>query len=317
MTTALKHTPFSGTLSTSRRIRNRLATILMFLAFVVAAVPLIVVLVTLVTKGAGLIFHSDWWTQDIPSNVAASALADKADQFGITPTATVSTEVVYGMWPAIYGTLLTTALAAVMAIPLGVMAAIYLNEYGGKGRVASTIRFFTDVMTGVPSVVMGIFIFTVWVVPLQEAGRSAFAGSLALGCLMLPVVVRSTEEMLRLVPDSLRQASAALGAPKWRTIVKVVLPAALPGITSGSMLAVARAAGETAPVLFAIGTVSAVNYSLSGPNTTLSAQIFSNATQPGGESIAWGAALTLILIVVVLTLIARFITSKFSVRVDG
>jgi len=264
-----------------------------------------------------LILHIDWWTKDIPSNVAASALADKADEFGVVPTATVSSEVVYGMWPAIYGTLLTTALAAVMAIPLGVMAAVYLNEYGGKGRIASTIRFFTDVMTGVPSVVMGIFIFTVWVVPLEAAGRSAFAGSLALGCLMLPVVVRSTEEMLRLVPDSLRQASSALGAPKWRTIAKVVLPAALPGITSGSMLAVARAAGETAPVLFAIGTVSAVNYGLSGPNTTLSAQIFSNATQPGGESIAWGAALTLIAIVVVLTLIARFITSKFSIRVDG
>jgi phosphate transport system permease protein len=147
-------------------------------------------------------------------------------------------------------------------------------------------------------------------------GRSAIAGALALGCLMLPIVVRSTEEMLRLVPDDLRQASAALGVPTWRTVVTVVLPAALPGITSGAMLAVARAAGETAPLLFTIGSISALHLSPFGQNTALSSQIFSNATQPGGESLAWGAALTLIIIVVVLTVLARLVTSRLSVGGD-
>src|SRR5690606_17102397 len=131
---------------------------------------------------------------------------------------------------AMVGTLITTGLAALLAIPLGIAAAVYLNEYGGNSRSASTIRFFSDVMTGVPSVVMGIFIYTVWV--LNFGARSGLAGGLALACLMLPVVVRSTEEMLRLVPRSLREASAALGTPKWQTTTRVVLPAAMPGITS-------------------------------------------------------------------------------------
>ncbi len=313
---AVDASPFGNHLSTGRKVRNRVATISMGVAFLVAAVPLVIVLVTVVSKGASVVLSLDWWTEPIPSNVASAALADKSGVFGIDPSQVTQQTVVYGMWPAIWGTLLTTAIATLLSIPLGVMAAIYLNEYGQNGRAARMIRFFTDVMTGVPSVVMGVFIYTVWVVPLQAQGRSAFAGSLALGALMLPIVVRSTEEMLRLVPNALRDASAALGSPRWVTTVKVVLPAALPGITSGAMLAVARGAGETAPVLFAIGTVSAVNWSPFGQNTTLAAQIYSNATQPGGESIAWGAALTLIGLVVALTLIARAVSSRFSVRVD-
>jgi phosphate transport system permease protein len=308
----------AGTLSGKRQFRNRLASSLMLVALVIAAFPLVALIVMLTQKGLGVVTSLDWWTKDIPADISSVALADKADVFGIDPSTAESAKIVFGMWPAIWGTLLTTGMAALMSIPLGILSAIYLNEYGGKGRLAKVIRFFTDVMTGVPSVVMGVFIYTVWVIPLQAQGRSAFAGALALGALMLPIVVRSSEEMLRLVPDALRQGSAALGAPRWLTTLKVVLPAALPGITSGAMLAVARGAGETAPVLFAIGTVSAVNFSPWGPNTTLSAQIYSNATQgvEAGYQLAWGAALTLILIVVVLTLTARLVSSKFSVRVD-
>ncbi|HEV3225765.1 MAG TPA: phosphate ABC transporter permease PstA, partial [Acidimicrobiales bacterium] len=188
-------------------------------------------------------------------------------------------------------------------------------EYGKRGRLASAIRFLTDVMTGVPSVVMGIFIYTVFVLHFRQ--RTTIAGALALACLMLPIVVRATEEMLRLVPDSLREASAALGTRTWRTTLGVVLPAALPGITSGCMLAIARAAGETAPLLFTIGSISRfpgathLVSQLGQQNTALSTQIFSNATQPGGEPLAWGAALTLIVMVLVLTMLARFVTARF------
>jgi phosphate transport system permease protein len=160
-------------------------------------------------------------------------------------------------------------------------------------------------MTGVPSVVRGIFIYTVWVLHFQQ--RSTFAGALALACLMLPIVVRSTEEMLKLVPDNLREASAALGTRTWRTTLGVVLPAALPGIT-----------GETAPLLFTIGSIShfgGVSHmasQLGEQNTSLATQIFSNATQPGGEPLAWGAALTLIVMVLVLTMLARVVTARFG-----
>ena len=155
------------------------------------------------------------------------------------------------MGPAILGTIEITALATVMAVPLGILGAIYLNEYGGRNWLAALIGFFSDVMTGVPSIIMGLFIFSIWVL---HFGFSGFAGALALGCLMLPIVIRSTYEMLKLVPDSLREGSYALGATKARVTMTVVLPAAIGGIVSGAMLAVARAAGETAPLLFTILT---------------------------------------------------------------
>ncbi|MEY2571366.1 MAG: phosphate transport system permease protein, partial [Acidimicrobiaceae bacterium] len=299
-------------LARPRRVRNGLATAFMYLAFLIAAVPLLFLVVTVVTKGAGVI-RADWFSKPIP-DVATAALADKASAFGIDPSTVVTSKTVYGMQPAIIGTLLTTGLATLLAVPLGILGAIYLNEYGKRGRLATVLRFFTDVMTGVPSIVMGVFIYTVWVIPRGIDGRSAIAGGLALACLMLPIVVRSTEEMLRLVPNSLREASAALGTRTWRTTLGVVLPAALPGITSGCMLALARAAGETAPLLLVIGSTRFTNFSLGGVNTALSAQIYSNATQPGGDSLAWGAALTLITLVLVMTLIARVISSRFSIR---
>ncbi len=292
-----------------RRLTNRAMTALMWLAVLVAIVPLGYLLVSVVVKGVGVIGW-DWFTKDIPTSFPSAERAAKYGAEGPFP----SFRIVYGMAPAIYGTLLTTALASALAIPTGVLAAIYLNEYGRKGRLARVLRFFSDVMTGVPSVVMGVFVYLVIVLQWKE--RSALAGGLALACLMLPVVVRSTEEMLKLVPNSLRDAAAGLGTPTWRTTLTVVLPAALPGVTSGCMLAVARAAGETAPLLFTIGSVSAINWSVVGPNTALSTQIYSNVSTPGAEGMAWGAALTLIVLVLVLTVAARWITSKFSFRLD-
>jgi phosphate transport system permease protein len=200
-----------------------------------------------------------------------------------------------------------------LAIPLGVLGAIYLNEYGKQRALARTIRLMADVMTGVPSIVMGLFIYTAVVLSTEQNG---LAGALALACLMLPVVIRSSEEMLRLVPDELRQASLALGARKWRMIITVVIPAALSGIVSGALLAIARAAGETAPILLVVGLTQRTNWSLSGSNTALPVQIYRNATEPfqAATDRAWGAALTLVVLVLITTLIGRFIASRFAIK---
>ena len=217
-----------------------------------------------------------------------------------------------GIGPAIAGTFEIVGLATLMAVPLGVLGAIYLNEYGGKNPVARLIGFMADVMTGVPSIVMGLFIFSIWVL---HFGFSGLAGAFALGCLMLPIVIRSSYEILKVVPDALREASYALGATKARVTLTVVLPAAIGGIVSGALLAVARAAGETAPLLFTILTVTTVNRDVfSGANTALPSQIFANAASPytGAQDRAWGAALTLIVIAFVLLGAARFVTARFT-----
>lgn len=312
-----------GSLSTGRKVRNGAASVMMVLAFLAAAVPLFVMGAQVLSQGISAVANVDWWTQPIPETGRAdlSGNTDLADLgFGASSASggsagsAASSKVVLGMAPAIVGTLLTVLGASALAIPIGILGAVYLHEYGKTGRLARFIRFMTDVMSGVPSVVMGVFIFTVWVLPRGVSGKSAWAAALALACLMLPIVVRSTEEMLRLVPDSLREASAALGTRTWKTTVKVVLPAAVAGITSGALLAVARAAGETAPVVFVIGFVTTVNASFSGQNTTLSAQIYGQQ-QAGGalaQQLAWGAAVTLIAIVLALTLIARAIARRFS-----
>lgn len=285
--------PLVSTMSRGRRVRNRLATVWLVASVLLALVPLGWVMITVVQKG-WVLFGWDFLTKNIP--ISRTRLGP-------------------GMGPAVLGTLLITLAASVMAIPLGILGAIYLNEYGKANRVASAIRFMSNVMTGVPSIVMGLFIAVVWVAPRKE--YSGFAGSLALGCLMLPIVIRSTEEMLRLVPDELRQASYALGNRKWRTVLTVVLPSAVGGITSGAMLAVARAAGETAPLIVTIFTVNRPNPNIfSGPNTALAPQIFRGALDPnaGVQQRAWGAALTLILLVFLFTVIARWISSRFALH---
>lgn len=310
--------------SARRKWSNRVASLAMVLAFLVAAVPLAIMGADVVSSGIRTVATTDWWTQPIPGDVGRSDLAGNADMCALgfgdaaeCEAGGATTTAIKGMQPAIVGTLLTVLGASAMAIPLGVMGAVYLNEYGKNGRLARIIRFMSDVMVGVPSVVMGVFVYSIWVVRFGTAGKSAFAASLALACLMLPIVVRSTEEMLRLVPDSLREASAALGTRTWKTTVTVVLPAAFAGITSGCLLAVARAAGETAPVVFTIGFVTTTNLSFTGQNTTLSAQIYSQL-QSGGEvatQLAWGAAVTLVGIVLVLTLAARGISKRYATGV--
>jgi phosphate transport system permease protein len=275
-----------------RRSKNQLMTVLMWLAFVIVLIPLGFVLVTLVAKGAAAISWQFLTNSTIPPNVVPLGTG--------------------GMGAAVVGTLEVTGFASLLAIPLGVLGAVYLNEYGGNRILAQLISFMSNVMTGVPSIVMGLFIFIIWV---QHFGYSGLAGSFALACLMLPIVIRSSYEMLLLVPDSLREGSYALGASKARVTVTVVLPAALSGIVSGALLAVARAAGETAPVLFTMLTVEQTNTNLfSGPNTTLPFQIFMNAQSAytGANARAWGAALTLVAITFILMIAARVITALFT-----
>jgi phosphate transport system permease protein len=278
-----------------RRAKSQVATGAMWFAFLCLLIPLGFVLVTVVAKGASVISWQFLTSATIPPNVLPANVG--------------------GMGAAVLGTLEITGFAAVIAIPLGVLGAVYLNEYGGNRPLARLISFLSDVMTGVPSIVMGLFIFTVWVIPRGLTGFSGLAGSFALACLMLPIVIRSSYEMLRLVPNQLREASYALGATKARVTMTVVLPAAVGGIVSGALLAVARAAGETAPLLFTIGAVEATNVNLfSGSNTTLSWQIFQNVLQPytGAVGRGWGAALTLIAIAFILMIVARLVTARFN-----
>jgi phosphate transport system permease protein len=275
-----------------RRTSNRIVTALMVISFVVVLIPLGFVLFTVIAKGASIISWSFLTSGPIPPNVAPANVG--------------------GMGPAVLGTIEITALATVMAVPLGILGAIYLNEYGGRNWLAALIGFMSDVMTGVPSIIMGLFIFSIWVV---HFGFSGFAGALALGCLMLPIVIRSTYEMLRLVPNALREGSYALGATKARVTMTVVLPAAIGGIVSGALLAVARAAGETAPLLFTILIVFTANPNVfSGANTSLPSQIFVNASSPytGAQDRGWGAALTLIAICFILMIVARVVTARFT-----
>ena len=278
-----------------RRAKSQVATGAMWFAFLCMLVPLGFVLSTVIAKGASAISWQFLTDSTIPPNIEPASIG--------------------GMGAAVVGTLEITGFAALIAIPLGVLGAVFLNEYGGGRPLARLLSFLSDVMTGVPSIVMGLFIFTVWVIPRGLTGLSGMAGSFALACLMLPVVIRSSHEMLRLVPDQLREASYALGATKARVTLTVVLPTAVGGIVSGALLAVARAAGETAPLLFTIGTVEATNPNLfSGADTALSTQIFMNAQEPYAGAIArgWGAALALIAISFILMIVARLITARFS-----
>ncbi len=279
--------------SRRRKITNLVAAAAISLTFVVAMVPLVFLVIYVVQQGMKVMSWS-FLNDDLPY----------VDRF---PGG--------GMGPAVVGTLLITGAASLMAIPLGVLGGIYLNEYGGTRPLARFIRFLSEVMTGVPSIVMGLFIYTLVVLNTKE--KTGFAGALALACLMLPIVIRTTDQMLSLVPGELREGSYALGSRKIRTIRTVVLPSAAAGITSGALLAVARAAGETAPLLFTIGIVTETNTSLfHGQNTALSVQIFRNATSPfsAQQDRAWGAALALIVIVFVFTILARLVTAFFSRR---
>jgi phosphate transport system permease protein len=285
---------------------DRLMTSLVWTAFAVAVIPLVWLIYTVLSKGLGQI-NAAFLTYDM-RNVVGDAQG--------------------GIYHAIIGTLLVTLAAAIISVPVGLFCAIYLVEYGKGTRLARWITFLVDVMTGIPSIVAGLFALALFVLIFGPQIRFGFGGSVALSLLMIPIVVRSTEEMLRLVPDDLREASYALGVPKWRTILKVVVPTSIGGIITGVMLAIARVIGETAPLLVIAGKTDSVNFNLFGERmTTLPVYIYYSFTQPGtvafdappgaeapGIARAWGAALVLIAIVMALNLLARVVGRIFAVK---
>jgi phosphate transport system permease protein len=279
---------FGRPLSPSRRRRERVAVGAMYLAVIVSLVPLGLILYFLLVRGLGAMSW-EFLTSSQPLSF-------------IRPGG--------GALNAVIGTAYVVGFATVVSVPLGVFAAVYLNEYG-RGWFATLVRFFTDVMTGVPSVFVGVFVFGLIILE-TPLGFSAIAGGLALSLIMLPIVIRSTEEILKLVPQSLRDASYALGATRARTVMKVVLPAARSGITTGVMLAVARAAGETAPlILTTLGSVQMVK-SWTAPISALPLYIYQGVKNPfpAGQERAFAAALELVVIVLVFTVIARWVASR-------
>ncbi|MET8248556.1 phosphate ABC transporter permease PstA [Streptomyces sp. NPDC005202] len=270
-----------------RQAKDRIATSLVWVCFLIAVVPLTSLIWATVKRGVK-VFNGYFLTH---------SMAGVAD-----------TEPGGGIYHALLGTLEQVGLATLIAVPIGVLTAIYLVEYG-RGRLAKAVTFFVDVMTGIPSIVAGLFVLSFWILILKM-GYSGFAGSLALSILMMPVVVRSTEEMLKLVPNELREASLALGVPKWRTILKVVLPTSIGGIATGVMLAIARITGETAPVLLLVWGTNFINTNpFKDPQASLPLFIYQQYANSAGSGAAydraWAAALTLIAFVMILNLVAR------------
>lgn len=287
-------TPAFQQVSLKRKVKNGVATTLVWLSFLIAVVPLVWVLYTVIANGIKRIPYSNWWGQDL-----GSVLSD---------------EVGGGVLHAIIGTLLQALVCGIIAVPLGLLVAIYLVEYGRGTKLARVTTFMVDILSGVPSIVAALFIYALWITTFGLP-RSAFAVSLALVLLMVPVVVRSSEEMLRIVPDDLREASYALGVPKWKTIVKIVLPTALSGIIGGVMMALARVMGETAPLLVLVGYSSFVNFNVfKGEMASLpllmNNERVTNSMTPGsvGFDRIWGAALTLVIIIALINLLATVIS---------
>ena len=297
-------TAVSFTVEGRRQAVNRLFTTLVTVAFLIALAPLALIIWYTIKEGA--------------SAISGTFLTHS--MFRIDPSQPGG-----GIYHAIVGTLIQTALATVIAAPLGVLAAIYLVEYGSQRRFSRAVSFFVDVMTGVPSIVAGLFIYAFWILALGFQ-KSGFAGSLSLLILMLPVIIRSSEEMLKLVPNDLREASYALGVPKWRTILRVVLPTALGGIVTGIMLGVARIMGETAPLLLLVGINQRIEFNpFAGtaeqvPQESLPTFIFEQFQLAVGNSDsapfkrAWGAALVLIVLIGLLSAVARLIARFARVR---
>jgi phosphate transport system permease protein len=276
--------------SARRRRGDKVMRGVLLAGTLVAIVPLVLVVFYLLQKGLGALSW-DFFTTD----PTGSFLGPPG-----------------GVKSAIIGTILIVALATAIAVPVGVGVALYLVEYGKNSLFANVVRYFVDVLTGVPSIVFGLFIYIVLVLSGVGGTFAGWKGSIALALLMMPVVTRSAEVVLKLVPDSLREASLALGAPRWRVVARIVLPTAAPGLVTGSMLAVARGAGETAPLLFTAFAVNATTWDLGAQMNSLPIQIFNDVRQAQANIVqrAWGAALTLVLMVLVLTLIARLIQRR-------
>ncbi|MCQ4117906.1 phosphate ABC transporter permease PstA [Rhodococcus tibetensis] len=292
----VKAPTFRG-VGTRRRVTDLTATVLVTLAVLVALVPLVWVLFTAIAKGIPALTSASWFTHSL-SGLTSSAAGG-------------------GVYHALIGTILQGLVCALLSIPLGLFVAIYLVEYADrKSRLAKLTTFMVDILSGVPSIVAALFIYALWIATFGFP-KSGFAVSLALVLLMVPVVIRSTEEMLRIVPQDLREASYALGVPKWKTIARIVLPTALPGIITGVMLALARVMGETAPLLILVGYAPFINFDLFGGEMgTLPGVMVAEMNNPtdAGTNRIWGAALTLILLIAVLNVLAKVIGHFSQVR---
>ena len=277
-----------------RKATDRFVTCLVYGAFLLTMVPLVSLVWTVISKGAAR----------LDGEFFGSSMVGVLGDGG-------------GAYHAIFGTLIITLLTALMSVPIGLLAAIYLVEYG-RGRLKKAVTFLVDVMTGIPSIVAGLFAYALFALFLGPGVRMGIVGAVALSVLMIPVVVRSAEEVIKLVPNELREASYALGVPKWRTIVKVVLPTALAGLGTAVTLAIARVIGETAPLLVTVGITNASNFDpFDGRMATLPVYAYYQLTQPGvppenGINRAWTAALVLIVIVLLLNLVARLISRAFA-----
>ncbi len=286
---------WSAVVEGSRKATDRLVTLFVASAFALAMVPLISILFTVLSKGLN-IMGVEFLTFSMRNVVGEGG----------------------GVYHAMMGTLLITGAATIISVPIGLFAAIYLVEYAEDNRLSKVLRFLVDVMTGIPSIVAGLFAYALFVIFFGPGVRLGIGGSVALSVLMIPIVVRSSEEMLKLVPNELREASYALGVPKWRTIAKVVLPTALAGIVTGVTLSIARVIGETAPLLIIAGATDSVNFDLfNGRMATLPVFAFAQQRNPGippefGIDRAWGSAFVLLIIVMLLNLVARLVSYFFS-----
>ena len=304
-----------GQLSTGRRFKNGTATALVYSAFGVALIPLIWLSFTVITKGYKRFFLDANGEHNFNLDFLQQSMRGVV---GGSPTG--------GILHAIWGTLLITAATAIISVPIGIMTAVYLVEYG-RGRLKRAVTFFVDVMTGIPSIVAGLFAYALASIIIGPGTKTGFTGAVALSVLMIPVVVRASEEMLRLVPNELREAAYALGVPKWLTVTKVVLRTAIAGLATGVTLAISRVIGETAPLLVAVGFADSMNFNLfEGRMMTLPVYIVSEwkkgpavCNDPTAVCVpeiteyrAWAAALVLILIVMTLNLVARLISRAFA-----
>ena len=285
-------------ISGGRKAKDKIATGLIYFTMALALAPLVWVIANVVIKGLPVVLDSNWWAFDM------------AGQPNSKPGGGIS--------HAIIGTLTQVLVTSLLSVPIGVFTAVYLVEYSNGNFLGRITTFMVDILTGVPSIVAALFVYAMWIT-MFGFDRSGFAVAIALVLLMIPIIVRNTEEMLRIVPMDLREASYALGVPKWKTIFKIVLPTTLSGTVTGVMLAVARVMGESAPVLILVGATPAINWNVFEGNQNslplFMLQMYQAGTNQNVIDRMWGAAFTLVLLVAILMLGARLISKRFSVKV--